>query len=243
MSLTAEKPPKIRRAAALPGWPADVPLLDTGYHLSQPEFHRRYERMPEVKRAELIEGVVFMGSPLSRAHADATFAIAGWLHAYVSETPGVSGGNGASTILDHDNEYQPDAHLLIEPGCGGQTTLSEGKYIKGAPELVVEVAVSSLAHDLHAKRDVYRRNGVREYLVWSLPEARLQWFDFAAGDEARIGPDARGVFRSRAFPGLWLDGAALLAGDLKKVSAAVRRGLATAAHRAFVKQLAAARSK
>jgi Uma2 family endonuclease len=241
MSLTAEKLQKPRRAATLPGWPADVPLLDTGYHLSQPEFHRRYALMPEVKRAELIEGVVFMGSPLSRAHSDATFAISGWLHAYVSETPGTSGGNGASTILDHDNEYQPDAHLLIEPRHGGQTSLSEGKYIKGAPELVAEVALSSLAHDLHAKRDVYRRNGVREYIVWSLPDARLHWFDFAAGDEARIETDARGLLRSRTFPGLWLDAAALLAGDLKKVLAVAQRGVASAEHRNFMKKLAAAR--
>lgn len=243
MSLTAEKPPKARRPASLPGWPADVPLLATGYHLSRPEFHRRYALMPEVKRAELIEGVVLMGSPLSLAHAEATGRITGWLSAYSAETPGTGFGNAASTILDHDNEYQPDAHLLIEPRHGGQTSLSLGKYIKGAPELVVEVALSSLAHDLHAKRDVYRRKGVREYLVWTLPDARLHWFDFAAGDEARIEPDARGLLRSRAFPGLWLDAAALLAGELKKVLAAVRRGLATASHRAFVQQLAAARPK
>lgn len=241
MSLTAEKTPGSSRAATLPGWPADVPLLDTGYHLSQPEFHRRYELMPEVKRAELIEGVVFMGSPLSLAHAKATGHITGWLSTYSAETPGTEFGNGASTILDHDNEYQPDAHLRIEPRHGGQTSLSEGKYLKGAPELVAEIALSSLAHDLHAKRDVYRRNGVREYLVWSLPDARLHWFDFTAGDETRIEPDTRGVLRSRAFPGLWLDAAALLAGDLKKVLAVVRRGLAGTEHRAFVKQLAAAR--
>jgi Uma2 family endonuclease len=241
MSLTAEKPSKPRRPATLPGWPADVPLLDTGYRLSQPEFHRRYELMPEVKRAELIEGVVFMGSPLSRTHSDATAILVTWLGCYSAATPGTTTGVGASTILDHDNEYQPDAHLLIEPRQGGQSGLHEGKYIKGAPELVVEVALSSLAHDLHAKRDVYRRNGVREYLVWSLPEARLHWFDFAAGDDARIAPDARGLLRSRVFPGLWLDAAALLAGDLKKVLAVARRGLAGADYRAFVKKLAAAR--
>ncbi len=227
----------------LPGWPADVPLLDTGYHLSQPEFHRRYELMPEVKRAELIEGVVFMGSPLGVVHARATGLISGWLSPYAAETSGVEFGVGTSTILDHDNEYQPDAHLLIEPRLGGQSAVAEGKYVKGAPELVVEVALSSLAHDLHAKRDVYRRNGVREYVVWSLPEARLHWFEFAAGDDARIAPDARGLLRSRVFPGLWLDAAALLAGDLKKVLAAARRGLAGAEHRAFMKKLAAARSQ
>lgn len=181
-----------------------------------------------------------MGSPLSKTHADATAQVLGWLATYAAETPGASVGNGASTILDYDNEYQPDAHLLIEPEYGGQTGLTEGKYIKGAPELVVEVALSSLAHDLHAKLDVYRRNGVREYVVWSLPDAALHWFDFNAGDDARILPDGRGVHRGRVFPGLWLDAAALLAGDMKKVLAVARRGAASAAHRAFAKQLAAA---
>lgn len=171
----------------------------------------------------------------------ATFAVSGWLHACVSKTPGTSGGKGASTSLDDDNEHQPDAHLLIEPRHGGQNLLSKGRYHKGTPEFVVAVALSSPAHDLHARRDVCRRNGVREYLVWSLPDARLHGFDFAAGDEARIEPDARCVLRSRGFPGLWLDAAALLAGYLTKVLCLVRRGVSGAEHRNFVKQLAAAR--
>ena len=113
---------------------AAVPLLDTGYHLTQPEFHRRYELMPEVKRAELIEGVVFIGSPLSLPHARATAGIVGWLHFYQTETPGVEIGTGASVILDRENEYQPDAHLRILPERGGQSGVSEGKSVRGAPE-------------------------------------------------------------------------------------------------------------
>lgn len=230
-----------RRSAASSADPVAFPPLETGYHLTQPEFHRRFERMPEVKRAELIEGVVFMGSPLSQAHANATALISGWLVTYTAETPGVQPGIGASVILDHDNEYQPDAHLLILPERGGQTALSEGKYIKGAPELVVEVALSSLAHDLHEKLSVYRRNGAREYLVWSLPNAEFHWFNFESGEPDRLVPTRGGFLCSRFFPGLWLDTAALVAGDLKKMAAAVRRGLATAEHAAFVKTLSAAR--
>ncbi|HAB15842.1 MAG TPA: Uma2 family endonuclease [Verrucomicrobiota bacterium] len=239
MNTLANQPRKLRRTGAIVS--GSFPLLDTGYHLTQPEFHRRYERMPEVKRAELIEGVVFLGSPLSNAHSNATALVSGWLFTYASETPGVWPGAKATVILDHDNEHQPDAHLLIAPDCGGQSNLSEGKYIKGPPELVVEVALSSLAHDLHEKLAVYRRNGVREYLVWSLPNSEFHWFNFESGESESLQPSRGGLLCSRFFPGLWLDRSAIAGGDLKKVAAAVRRGLASAEHTAFVKKLSAAR--
>lgn len=241
MSTVITPPRKLHHTAAARAADTAFPLLDTGYHLTQAEFHRRYELMPAVKRAELIEGIVFMSSPLSKAHSDANAQVLGWLVAYAAETPGVESGVGASVILDHDNEYQPDAHLLIAPKHGGQTSLSDGKYVKGAPELVVEVSLSSLAHDLHEKRSVYRRSGVREYLVWALPDAELHWFDFTSGESERLVPNRSGLLCSRVFPGLWLDAAALLASDMKKVLSVVRRGLASAGHTAFVKKLSAAR--
>lgn len=230
-----------RRSAAPSADPVAFPPLETGYHLTQPEFHRRFERRPDLKRAELIEGVVFVGSPLSIEHARGSARIAYWLGGYAAETPGVDVGGEGSVILDHDNEYQPDAHLLILPQRGGQTALSEGKYIKGVPELVVEVALSSLAHDLHEKLSVYRRNGAREYLVWSLPSSEFHWFNFESGEPEQLVPTRAGFLCSRFFPGLWLDTAAVVAGDLRKIAAGVRRGLATAEHAAFVKTLSAAR--
>ena len=68
--------------------------------------------------------------------------------------------------LDEDNEPQPDVLLRIEPDAGGQSRVSGDDYIEGAPELVVEIVASSTSVDLHDKLRAYRRNGVREYVVW-----------------------------------------------------------------------------
>lgn len=217
------------------------PLLETGYHLMQPEFHRRYEQMPEVKRAELIEGVVFIGSPVRLAHAKSNSQVSCWLEIYIAATPGLESGVGASVILDRNNEYQPDVFLRIVPERGGQTQVTEEKYILDAPELVVEVSLSSLSQDLHEKLAVYRRSGVREYIVWALRDSEIRWYSFESRAEVRLTPNRAGVTCSRFFPGLWLDTAALLAQDMSKVLTTVRLGIKSPEHAAFVKKLSAAR--
>lgn len=213
------------------------PPLDNGYHVSRAEFERRYEMMPDLKKAELIEGVVFMDSPVRNPHGQATGAITAWLGTYRSETPGVSFAENVTVILDANNEVQPDAVLRIEPQCGGQTQLNENEYIEGAPELIVEVAMSSVAYDLHDKFRIYRRNRVLEYVVWQLEEQRVDWFVWSAGEYASLNQSSSGVYCSRVFPGLWLDSAALLSGDLKKVLRELRKGIRSPGHKQFVRAL------
>lgn len=236
-TLNHLKPPRpaARRAAR---HAALAPLLDNGYRLSQADFHRRYEQMPDLRNAELVEGIVFMGSPVSYSHAQATHALNVWLGTYVLATPGVESADNATVILDADNEFQPDALLRLPESLGGRSRI-EGKYVQGAPELVVEVAVTSVALDLNDKLRVYRRNGVPEYLVWQLERNRLDWFRWQDAEYVPQRANARGVLSSTVFPGLWLDSAALLAGDLKKVMACLQRGLASAAHRQFARPLSA----
>jgi Uma2 family endonuclease len=228
---TAHRPARRPVAAAR----YEAPLLDNGYRLSQPEFHRRYSLLPALKKAELIEGRVVMGSPIHLPHALACGMSEGWLFNYAAETDGVEMAANVSTILDGQNEYQPDAVLLVRPECGGQIRALGDHAIQGAPELVVEVALTSVAHDLGDKFQVYRRAGVREYLVWQLAEGVLDWFVLEAGEYVRLEAKS-GLLRSQVFPGLWLDAAALR-GDKKKVLAQLRRGLASAEHAAFVKKL------
>ncbi|HEX9872117.1 MAG TPA: Uma2 family endonuclease, partial [Candidatus Tectomicrobia bacterium] len=109
--------------------------------------------------------------------------------------------------------------------------------IEGAPELVAEVASSSVSYDLHAKLHVYRRNGVLEYMVWRVLEREIDWFVLRAGQYERLPVDAQGLLRSQVFAGLWLDPAALIRSDLATVLVIVQHGLASPEHVTFVSRL------
>jgi Uma2 family endonuclease len=215
-----------------------VPALENGDRLTRAEFERRYEAMPLLKKAELIEGVVYVPSPVRhRQHGAPHAHLISLLGQYAANTPGVEVGDNSSVRLDLDNEPQPDALLFIDPACGGQVRISDDGIIEGAPELVAEVASSSVSYDLHAKLHVYRRSGVREYLVWRVLEQEIDWFVLRDGQYERMSLDAQGLLRSEVFPGLWLDPAALLRGDLATVLAIVQQGLASHEHDAFVTRL------
>jgi Uma2 family endonuclease len=219
--------------------PRDIVLpLENGDRLTRDEFERRYEAMPHLKKAELIEGVVYMPSPVrQRYHGEPHAHLIIWLGFYVLGTPGVRIGDNSTVRLDLDNEPQPDALLFIDPASGGQSRIDADDYMEGAPELVAEVAASSASYDLHAKMHVYRRNGVREYIVWRALEREIDWFVLRAGQYERLAAGADGVVRSEIFPGLWLDPAALLRSDLVTVSTVVQRGLASPEHAAFATRL------
>ena len=218
-----------------------VPPLENGDRLTRAEFERRYEAMPQVKKAELIEGVVYMPSPVKiKKHGAPQSGIVGWLLYYAAHTPGVETGDNATVRLDLDNQPQPDVVLRILPEAGGQTTDSEDGYIEGAPELAAEVASSSASYDLHQKKHSYRRNGVREYLVWVTEEQQLHWWELRDDQYVPLAPDAQGLIKSRVFPGLWLDAAALLRRDFARVLEVVGQGVASQEHARFVAQLAEA---
>ena len=214
-----------------------VPPLVAGDRLTRSEFERRYRAMPNVKKAELIEGRVFIPSPVSTDdHASPHFDLIGWLSVYKSATPGTQGGDNGTLRLDLDNEPQPDAFLRILPEFGGQSRTTDG-YVEGAPELVIEVAASSASYDLHDKLHVYRRNGVQEYIVWRVWDRAIDWLVLQAGEYQPLAADEDGITRSRVFPGLWLDIAAMLASDSPRVLAVVQEGIKHPDHAAFREQL------
>jgi Uma2 family endonuclease len=221
---------------ARPTAPHPLPL-ENGARLTRAEFEQRYEAMPHIKKAELIEGVVYMPSPVRIEHSRKHGQIMLWIGSYQAATPGVDFGDNATLRLDADNEVQPDAFLRIATAAGGATRVSEDHYLEGAPELIVEIAASSASYDLYDKMHVYRRNGVQEYIVWRIYDEALDWFQLQAGKYHRLEPDENGLMHSRVFPGLRLDVAALLAGDLAKVVAAVKVGTETAEHADFVQRL------
>lgn len=212
-----------------------IPPLESGDRLTRAEFERRYEAAPEKFKAELIEGVVYVASPVRSFHGVPHADLVTWLGVYRAATLGVSVADNTTTRLDLDNEPQPDALLRIE--IGGNSTISKDGYIEGAPELVAEIATSSAAIDLGSKKNAYRRNGVQEYLVWQTFENRLSWWRWQA-EFVLIEPDGDGIIRSSAFPGLWLNVPALLEGQMIEVLNVLQAGIANPEHQAFVQKLA-----
>lgn len=216
----------------------DIPPLENGDRLTRKEFERRYHAMPRLKKAELIEGTVFMPSPLCfEQHAEPHALVMGWLAVYRAATPGVRCADNATLRLDADNEFQPDALLRLPEWADGQSRVSRDDYLEGAPELVVEVAATSASKDMHDKRKVYRRNGVREYLVWLVREKRILWWVLEEDEYQPLEPAADGLLHSRTFPGLALNVPALLAGDLARVLANQQQRLGGEDHQRFVEGL------
>ena len=216
----------------------ELPPLKNGDRLTREEFERRYEALPDVKKAELINGVVYMGSPVRFGkHSEPHAALLTWLGTYAAFTQGVRLGDNATVRLEADTEPQPDALLRIEPEGGGNSRISEDDYIEGAPELVAEISSSTASYDLHDKMDAYCRGGVKEYLVWRVDDKQVDWFVLHAGAYMRLAPDASGDLTSQTFPGLLLAVAALLAGDMAQVVGELQKGLDSAEHAEFVARL------
>jgi Uma2 family endonuclease len=232
MSTVERRPPS----------PPPTQRLVDGQRLGQAEFMRRYELTPPGFTAELIGGVVHVASPLSRPHGRGSSDLTIWLGVYRARTPGTDSLADATTLMDELGVPQPDAQLRILPDCGGQSR-DEGEYIGGAPELVGEVARSSRLHDLGAKRDDYERAGVQEYIVVAIDTKDIHWHRRRGKKLVKVKPDPDGLYRSKAFPGLWLDPAALLRRDLAAVLATLDQGLASPEHAAFVAKLARAAAR
>jgi Uma2 family endonuclease len=204
-----------------------IPLLENGDRLTRYEFERRYTAMPPQTKgnpkAELIEGIVYMASPLRfESHAQPHGSLVVWLGNYSCATDNVTIGIEPTVRLDMHNEPQPDAVLFV-PGRGA--IITEDDYIAGAPELVVEISASTVSIDLHDKKEAYRRNGVQEYLVWRTLQRELDWFSLHDGEYIRIESNQDGIIKSEVFPGLWLAVEAILSGEMAKVLSVLQTGL------------------
>jgi Uma2 family endonuclease len=222
----------------------EIPPLENGDRLTRAEFERRYEAMPHLKKAELIEGVVYVPSPVSlEDHGEPHFDLITWLGYYRAYTPGVQGGDNSTLRMDLDNEPQPDAFLRILPNHGGQSSTDSDGYVEGAPELVCEVAASSVSYDLHDKLKAYRRNKVREYIVWRVLDREIDWFVLRDERYEKAAPSNDGIHRSELFGGLWLDDAALIRGDMATALSVLQKGLDSPEHAEFVDKLQQAATK
>lgn len=150
---------------------AQPPLLQDGDRLTRSEFLHRWQAMPELKRAELIDGIVSMPSPVSLHHSDFHSPLDGWLGRYAEYTEGCKVLLSGTWLMSENSAPQPDLALCIHPELGGQSSV-EGAYAAGAPELIVEIANSTMTKDLGAKLRLYERSGVREYITVRPPCAK-----------------------------------------------------------------------
>ena len=214
-----------------------APPLRAGERLTRDEFLRRWDAMPALKRAELINGVVQMASPVGQAHRRFTHLMNAWLAYYEMATPCVETGNGGTWLMSDLDVPQPDLDLRILPAAGGQSR-DEGIYPAGAPELIVEISESTHSKDAGEKLRLYERHGVREYLVIRPRRRQLTWRVLVRRKYTELAPAKNGFYRSRVFPGLWLDPAALWKQDLAGLAAAVQAGVATLDHARFIHELA-----
>lgn len=221
--------------------PSPIPPLEAGDQLGRDEFERRYWAMPGVKKAELIEGIVYMPSPVSGRHGRHHLWLGGWLTQYLGYTPGLDAADNATVRFDDVNEPQPDLLLAIKPSSGGRCRLDEEEYFTGPPDFIAEIAASRVSYDLHAKLRVYQAQGVREYLVWRTRDHEIDWFRLHEGKYEPLAPDAAGILKSTIFPGLWLNRDALLRGELPAVFGTLREGIDSAEHANFLAELQARR--
>lgn len=225
--MATAKPPRSKR----------LPPLENGDQLDQKTFHTRYLAMPEDCRAELIGGIVYMPSPQKIPHSETQLLVVRWLDEYAEATPGTKALLNNTQILGPESEPEPDVCLFIAPEFGGRVFVDKDDFLHGPPELIVEVSSSTESIDLHRKKQDYQKAAVGEYVVLALRTQQVFWFIRQRGKYKEVPLPADGIFRSRTFPGLWLDAEAMLRCHRQGVLAALKHGLATPEHAAFLAKL------
>jgi Uma2 family endonuclease len=217
----------------------EIESLHPGDYLCRDEFLRRWEAMPNLKKAELIGGIVYMPSPTSRKHGDMHIQVAQWLGYYATHTPGCKAGVDATWLMQKDAP-QPDVHLRVLDEYGGHSEPS-GPFVQGAPELAAEVCLSSTSYDLHQKKELYRSAGVDEYVAVLLSEKEVRWHRLVDGTYQVLAATPAGIIQSAIFPGIWLNVPGLLNGEMLQVLETLNQGLRSPEHGNFVARLNAQR--
>jgi Uma2 family endonuclease len=191
--------------------------------MDRDEFLSRWERMPDVKFAELIDGVVYMPSPVGFEHMDHDGDMHVLLAHYVGHVRTCKlYPNGTWLMLE--SAPQPDVALALMPEHGGRMKVVDG-FATGTPELAVEITRSSRSYDLGPKLALYQRAGVPEYLAVLLEERRIEWRVLNQDGRYEFIEPVAGAYRSRVFPGLWLNEPAFWRGDTGEMLATLKAGL------------------
>ncbi len=129
-----------------------------------------------VGRVELIEGEIYKMAALHRPHARATVILSGAIDAAVDALgTGLETLGEPSTRLDEHN--LPQADIVIADAV-------DEKIVSGVTvRLLVEIAASSLVHDLGVKKRLYARTSVPEYWVADVDRRVIIRFHAPAGED------------------------------------------------------------
>jgi hypothetical protein len=206
-------------------------LIRPGDRMTLEEFLERWEQMPDLKFAELIDGTVYMPSPISREHMRVDSRVQGLCSYYCLRTAGTESGTNGTWLLNGVGGAQPDCSVHILQEFGGRSTTKRG-LAAGAPEFVAEVCYSSRAYDLGPKLALYQAAGVDEYLAILVEERRFEWRVLINGSYELMDSD-HGVYRSRILPGLWIDSNAFWNDQSAALLQTLEQGLASQEHQDF----------
>ena len=192
--------------------------------MSRDEFMRRWEQIPELKQAELIEGVVYLASPVSLAHGSYDALFVQWLGRYSFAVQKGLKITTNTTVPIGYSTFQPDI-ALFHPANAED---ADRKYLEHVPDLVVEISHSSRSYDLGPKLAAYRSAGLRDYITVLLEDQRVEWRVLSGARYRLLQPAKDGILRSPNFPGLWLDTLALFPPNERRLFGAIDRGLEAA---------------
>ncbi len=177
---------------------------------------RRYERLPEVKRAELLEGTVCVHPPLIYSLSHRRTLLTYLLVRYQMLHPETETVGNTTWLIDGENVAQPDSSYRVKRG--GSSWLDQEGFLRGVPEMVFEVT-----SDIHSRKDLYQRVRAQEFVHWRVEFEAIDFYrlDSGSGVFLKEQPDADGVWRSWVFPGLALDVDALFRNDLNMAAARI----------------------
>lgn len=154
-----------------------------------------------------------------------------WLCQYRRSTPCVESLGRVSIFLDPTTEIETTAAMWLTPGADDRP---RWQRCEGVPELLVEVTATVHNKVFRRRLRVYEQSEIHELLVVTGDPRDTALYARENGRFARVSPADDGSYRSRVFPGLWLDPSALFSDEWNEMAACLDRGMATEEHAAFV---------
>ena len=129
-------------------------------------------------RREIINGELIVTAAPATRHQSAVVNIVGGLLAYQRAHGGKVFPAPTDVYLSDDNVVEPDV-LFVR---ADHIDRVENKYVKGAPDLVVEISSPSTRRlELVRKRDLFAQFGVPEYWYVDLEADRVEVYRLGEG--------------------------------------------------------------